>query len=198
MKGYPFINSTEIPEYIRKQQSWGINGDYLSHLSLGYIIADTLQKSSYLVLNTGYGTFADSLFEKQKKVKCTDSDEHCYDVMSDRVQQHFRIVDITRSSIWLGLFDNVVSSQFSDIYNLDVLPDVVNFICKHSNFFVALLFIAFQNSSITWIDEFTKHQFNYNDELVNNVIQKLHNRTNLNLKNLLIFQNQNPIVEVYG
>ena len=190
--------TTEWPEYIIKREKWKSSHDYKIDLSLGHVIGRLLGYENYLVLNTGYGTLSEVLISLGKNVVSVDETDFEYDVLSENVQKTFRIADVLSPALTIKLFDNVVSVNFEDFETDDQLNLFVNFVTRHSNRYILLMYNKFYHTKDDIISYFLKRHFEYQEDLVQQ-ITSLHTRLfHYKLFSTYIFKNLNPKDEVYG
>ena len=191
-------NTTELPLYIVQRHLWRVSGNYKIDLALGHFIGRLLNHQNYLILNCGYGTFADALLDLGKDVVSVDYNEAEYDVLSDKVKKTFRIADISSPSLTINLFDNVVSINFIEMEDDISFFNFIDFCKRHSNFYILLMGILFNRPLSVWIAEFDKRGFRYKPDMVESIMSLKTKFYHQKMNNVLIFENKFPKIEDYG
>lgn len=193
-KPHPIEKSTELPEYLIKRREWYIYGYYQDYLTIGHYINYFFSIGDFLIMNTHYGTIADSLIDRNRKIKCIDEHENEIETLTSAVREKFRVAHQLSDSIHLGLFDNIIGFNIPDFDNEEDLVKGIYFITRHSRENICI------NPKLThfnyedWIYIFKQLEFDFQISHTENFIANLEMKLLVvSLNNLMIFKRKEPI-----
>lgn len=198
---HPVVNqSTQLPYNYSRFEYYKSTLEYKHNLAISYVIADLLQYNSYLVLNANYGTLSEVLFRLNKKVITSDNNEDNLELLPKEVNNDFWKINFYKPPINFGLFDNIVSIDFTDFYDETSLINFINFTTKQSNRFICLLFKESFFPKQLYIDKYKEQNFLYNFEMSEHLRQYYYTNTILEekLQSSYVFENLYPIEEDWG
>lgn len=107
-------------------------GLYNDNLKVGELLCKYFPDcKSFLEIGCGYGGVSDALLHGGKDILCIDASEHATYFMKPEVKQFFKLIDITRPNIDLGVHEIVLAFEVVEHIDPNDEDKMLDFMCKH-------------------------------------------------------------------